>query len=242
MKAIRTLTCAALLATTLIAGVQAASVETVAGTMQLPSGVQMTTFSKSEMGKLIINQTSMREIGGKINPNFDTSLSKELGTGIDVYQLRGEDENGLKTASVFIFNNKTSGGLIDKNVMKTIAPENPLSIVAVSNLNRQTATIEQLLNEKIKDVLIEEGIDKQYDVHVSLLDIEPITILNSANGAYYWASTRALLTINGFELPFYISAAFIPNNNTPSAVLMITSDVERHYFAPRFKEMLASIE
>lgn len=241
MNTLKVLTIATAVVLASFANVQAESVKTVAGTLQISSDMQMTALSRSEVGKLILNSGSAR--GTRLNTNkMENMLYKELGSSMDVYQLRGSDRTGLKTASIFILAKDISGGAIPKGMANTMTPDNPVMQMAIQNINMNAGNLEQILNEKIRESLSKQKAGTNYDVQVTLEDIEPITALPGAGGIYYWAGTRAVISVNGFALPFYISGAVLPQAKTPTTILMITSDVERNYFIPRLKAIVASIQ
>lgn len=159
-----------------------------------------------------------------------------LGEKTEVYQWQLQDKEGRKTALVGALaltpqTTKQMVGMWQEGILDSQLPV----------LNQQWLAGEGRLNEKITQWVSFVQANEHIYHEVKLVDQKPIRKIKDSKVPVYTASTRVLVNVNGFALPYYVQAAVVLSKETPVAYVMLTSDKEGTTFAPQFESFVKAL-
>ena len=77
------------------------------------------------------------------------------------------------------------------------------------------------------------------DIKVKFENMELIHPVAKTKYPTYTAGTRALITVDGLQLPYYVKAFVVMN---PTAMALLTSDVEGAYFQPMVDKAIVKLK
>lgn len=159
-----------------------------------------------------------------------------LGEKADVYQWQLKDQEGRKTATVFglVLTPETTKGLSTLAQPAFIDSQLP-------TLNEQWLQSDGKLYKKVQELAMNKGISAFAYTKAELKDQTPWTRLPHSTHPAYMASTRFLAGVNGLELPYYLQGAVVLTEPDPVAYVLVTSDVEKEAFAPRFVQFIQEL-
>ena len=241
----------------------AAELTTPAGTMTTPNDVKAVSVSASQT--LALLKADSKKMA---DPKF-AQVVNAIGQKGDVYQLQGTDNTTHKTAFVVVYNAKDE---VEKGIQSIgkevtgmdanpqaqllgdlgaailsrqfhdqnggiVIPDSLLEPV-IEGANHALTEMEPMLNKSMAQEAAKGG----PDMKVKLEDMELIHKLEGTQYPTYTAGTRALLDVDGFQMPYYVKAYAVMNPQAPTAIAVLTSDVERGYFAPMLDQAVKTIK
>lgn len=252
--------------------VQAQPITTIGGVVDVPNEVTVSTLSNSKMLDLVeqFANERMKSEGKTVAVSTSSSIKKagsvsakrdkfreSLGKDFDIYGLSGKDAKGVKTAELFAV--KLDSASIGKYLMKDMGPLammdmnhlklspvinalDPIMETAfIQNVNAQLPTLDTKINAGIVASSVKNP-KNLVDAKVKFEDWEPLQSVNGTHYKTYTMGTRALLDVNGFQLPYYVNAAVVASGDNPTLYVILTSDVERNYFKPVMAKIIKSVK
>lgn len=159
-----------------------------------------------------------------------------LGEKTDMYQWQMKDSEGRKTATVFglVLTPQTTKGFSPMLQKDFIDLQLPL-------LNSYWMQGDGRLENNVLGATIFSGISDYAYTSVTIKDQTPWALLPHYTHPAYMASARVFVNANGFELPYYLQGAVVLTEPNPVAYVMLTSDLERDEFAPRFVQFIQEL-
>lgn len=159
-----------------------------------------------------------------------------LGEKTDVYQWQMKDNEGRKTATVFglVLTPQTTKGF--SNVLQKDLIDLQLPLI-----NSYWMQSNEELQQKVMAATLFSGISDYAYTSVTIKDQTPWALLPHYTHPAYMASARVFVNANGFELPYYLQGAVVLTQPNPVAYVMLTSDLERDEFAPRFVQFIQEL-
>jgi len=159
-----------------------------------------------------------------------------LGEKADVYQWQLKDSDGRKTATVFglVLTPETTKGLSNLAHKEFIDSQLPA-------LNAQWLQSDGKLYKKVQELAMNSGASAFAYTKAELKDQTPWARLPHSTHPAYMASTRFFAGANGLELPYYLQGAVVLTEPNPVAYVLVTSDVEKEVFAPRFVQFIQEL-
>lgn len=159
-----------------------------------------------------------------------------LGEKTDVYQWQMKDSEGRKTATVFglVLTPQTTKGystMLQKDLIDLQLPV----------LNSYWMQGDGRLENNVLGATIFSGISDYAYTSVTIKDQTPWALLPHYTHPAYMASARVFVNANGFEWPYYLQGAVVLTQPNPVAYVMLTSDLERDEFAPRFVQFIQEL-
>ena len=252
---------------TVTASVSAATIHTPAGTMDTGRQVNVVSAANSQtfqiVKDLVAKQPATSAQDQVTKNEIMNALDNAKAYG-DVYQLQGQNQNGNNTALLVAVNAKP---ILDqamqnaraKMTAKTALPGDfGMAVVqalftAPSGGYQIPQQLEPVLFETVNTAMKngEANINQSWAKSsaktgmtntVKFEDMEYMSQLPGANYTSYTAGTRALVDLNGFQLPYYVKAYLVMNPQAPTVYVTLTSDVERGYFQPIFDAAIKPIK
>lgn len=77
---------------------------------------------------------------------------------------------------------------------------------------------------------------------IKLEGMELIHTLDKTQYPTYTAGSRMMYTVDGFQMPYYVKAYVVMNPQAPTAIAVLTSDVERSYFQPMLDKAVGKLK
>lgn len=252
---------------TLVLPVGAEGLKTIGGEMQLPPGVSAFKFSDSLTGKymrstlereakeLAVRRSSAsgdREATRRRAEQENTeAFYKAIGVKGDYYQLKGQDQTGYKTASIVAVDLSGAAVAARSNLASKYGGQIPAATgyeldplteqVLLAGVNQNLGQLEGAINNSIAAKLSQDK-DNQMNITVRLEDMEPLAPVTGSRYQSYMMSSRALVTINGFQQPYFVQSALVLEKEKPVLYVLLTADVERGYFKPIMEQMIKTLQ
>lgn len=159
-----------------------------------------------------------------------------LGEKTDVYQWQLKDAEGRKTATVFglVLTPETTNGVSNLAHKEFIDGQLP-------SINEQWLQSDGKLYQKVQALAMSSGAAAFAYTKAELKDQTPWARLPHSTHPAYMASTRFFAGANGLELPYYLQGAVVLTEPNPVAYVLVTSDVEKDVFAPRFVQFIQEL-
>lgn len=248
-----------------LTSVDAASIHTPAGTMDTGAAVNVVSAVDSQTFQMVKNvlaqQPAKSDKDRETKEDILGALDNAAQYG-DVYQMQGKTANGYHTSMMVAVNAKP---VLDQQLQKLSATHTGLSDlganVMMALLTTKSATPGYQIPEALEPVLLEavnanlrtaeSDINRSWAKEMaktggtSTVKFEDMEYMNKMTGTQYptyTAGTRALIDLNGFQLPYYVKAYLVMNPQAPTAYVGLTSDVERQYFQPVWDASIRSIK
>lgn len=249
----------------------AAPVTVVGGTAQLPNTVTMTKASEAVVPTTIVTlvkeeadttvkkqapatrQESLKKqkltpamrakLEAKGQVQYENALKVQeflkqyvLGQTVDVYQWKLNGSEGVQTAWLYTAQPsdelvRTYNAFLNESVIDLLLP----------SANEQWLAAEGRLNTIIQEKKAATSSSSAWNPSVRLLDQTPIEKLTGTAYPTYTTKARVLLTVNGFWVPEYVSAAVVLTAPKPTVYLMLADDTDRQQYEPIFREFISTL-
>lgn len=255
---------------TSLASASAATITTPAGSFSTPKNVNATSLSQSQALALLKSTKAKNVEDAKvlnslqlIGPKFDLYQlqGKDKGTSktalLAVYNAKDDIEAGLtKSASKVVGLDKVQGlgqyapllsdfgaSIISQQFHDKdggIVVPDAMMTGLIKSGNQALSSSEYMLNQSFARKKAQNP--NASDIKVKFENMELIHSVAKTKYPTYTAGTRALITVDGLQLPYYVKAFVVMNPQAPTAMALLTSDVEGSYFQPMVDKAIAKLK
>lgn len=247
----------------------AATIQTPAGSFATPKNVDAVSLSQSQTLQLVKSNpkvatdtkamTLLDQIGKKGDlyqlQGKDKGLSKTA--FVAVYNAKDDIEKGLQaTASKAAGLDQVKGlgqygGLLGDFGASIISQQFHDKNGGIVIPDAMLGGLIQGGNQALKNAeyVMNKSFARSHEKHpndpvmnVKLEDMELIHALDKTHYPTYTAGSRMLYTVDGFQMPYYVKAYVVMNPQAPTAIAVLTSDVERSYFQPMLDKAVSGLK
>ncbi len=265
MKKWKKIVTTALACATFILPVSGESVQTIAGTMPLPTGLNAVSVSNTETVKVakdiidyelkkVRNEQSILKSSKSVRELTESRKGLDyLGTVVDVYELYGTSQYGEHSGWMAAVDLRTVGKLVgaDKRNLLPINWDGDVVLgpateqYMIKQVNEFLPKLESEYNKRGQSYVSMTEKNKHPYYRESRLTVENIEYMKKLNNTEYptyTAGMRAMVTQNGVQFPMYVKAALVMNPKTPTLYLFGADDIEHQYFGPKVDSMISQLK